>query len=169
MNLKHCRILHSRFFGLKSKASWPFSNTVHSTSILSNLLTFLFLQCPFPSVPPLVFAFSLSNVSDFRLLASAIFAATAEKLGQRIGEGRSLPVGGSFERELLPFVDFSKNSLIRYDIRFGTRNIILYMQILLQTGFSYNRFFVSDYKEQARSGPKDFPRYKHSLLQPVSL
>ena len=164
MNLKHCRILHSRFVGLKSKASWPFSNTVRSTSTLSNLLTFLFLQCPFPSVPPLVFALSLSNVSDFRLLAYAIFAATAEKLGQRIGEGRSLPVGGSFERELLPFVDFSRNSLypIRHTV-WDQKHNSLYANSP-KTGFSYIRFFVSDYKEQARSGPKDFPRYKHILL-----
>ena len=32
----------------------------------------------------------------------------------------------------MPFVDFPGILYIRYDIRFGTRNIILYMQILLK-------------------------------------
>ena len=80
------------------------------------------------------------------------------------GDGRSLPVGGSFESELLPFVDFSRNSLypIRRTVWDQKRNS-LYANSP-KTGFSHNRFFVSDYKEQARSGPKDFPRCKYILL-----
>ena len=51
------------------------------------------------------------------------------------GEGRSLPVGGSFESELLSFADFSRNSL--YPIR--TRNNSLHANspkpVSLITGF----------------------------------
>ena len=75
-----------------------------------------------------------------------------------------MPVGGPFESELLPFVDFSRNSLypIRHTV-WDQKHNSSYANSP-KTGFSYNRFFVSDYKEQERSGPKDFPRYKHILL-----
>ena len=71
----------------------------------------------------------------------------------------------SFESELLPFVDFFQEFFIS-DTTYGLgpETFILYMQILLKPVSLITGFFVSDYKEQARSGPKDFPRYKHILL-----
>ena len=78
----------------------------------------LFLSLPFPLFPSLFLPLFCPNVSDFRLLASAIFVTTAEKLGQRIRWGEITACRGVFWKWVIALCRFFQEFFIS-DTRYG--------------------------------------------------